>query len=101
MLPSRPKAAMMAPPGTPGAATIVMPSMRMKPLNAAGSSGWPDMRRMAIAQAVIFIVLPERWIVAQRGTVKTAMLSRTPFLSACLSVTGMVAADDCVPNAVA
>ena len=59
------------------------------------------MRRMAIAQAVIFIVLPARWIVAQSGTVKTAMLSRTPFRSVCLSVTGMVAADDCVPRAVA
>ena len=28
---SRPVAAMMAPPGTPGAATIVMPSMKMNP----------------------------------------------------------------------
>ena len=29
----RPREAMMAPPGTPGAATMVMPSMAMKPMN--------------------------------------------------------------------
>ena len=29
------------------------------------------------------------------------MFSRTPFLTACANVTGMVAAEDCVPSAVA
>ena len=54
-----------------------------------------------MAQAVIFIVLPARWIVAHRGITKMAMFSRTPFLSVWARVTGIVAADDCVPNAVA
>ena len=54
----------------------------------------------ASAHATIFIVLPERWIVAHRGMTNPAVSSFTPFLTVCFSVTGMVAADDCVPSAV-
>ena len=46
------------------------------------------------------IVLPERWIVAQRGITKSATSPLTPFFFVCSSVTGIVAADDCVPRAV-
>lgn len=92
---------MIAPPGTPGAATIVTPNIIMNPAREVKVTGSPDIYMIAIAQAVIFIVLPARWIVAQRGMTKIAMFSRTPFLTACANVTGMVAAEDCVPNAVA
>jgi len=54
----------------------------------------------ARAHAVIFRMLPDIWIVAQRGTVKPAISSDTPFFLVCSRVTGMVAADDCVPRAV-
>ena len=90
----------MAPPGTPGAATIITPSMRMKPVNRPMLMLPPCMISNATAQAVIFIALPDRWIVAHRGTTKPAMPSLTPFFFAWLSVTGIVAADDAVPNAV-
>ena len=73
----------------------------MKPASAVNVTGSPDIYMMAIAQAVIFIVLPDRWIVAQSGTTKIAIVSRTPFLTACTNVTGIVAAEDCVPKAVA
>ena len=39
-------------------------------------------------------------MVAHRGMTKSAISSRTPFFLVCASVTGMVAAEDCVPKAV-
>ena len=62
--------------------------------------GKPLMRQMVSAQQVIFIIEPERWIVAQSGMVKPAMPSVTPFFRVCFSVTGMVAAEEEVPSAV-
>ena len=56
---------------------------------------------IAKEQATIFIVLPERCIVAHKGITKEATFSATPFFKVCLKVTGIVAADDCVPSAVA
>jgi len=44
---SRPVAAMMAPPGTPGAATIVMPSMKTKPTHCAVEMLTPWVREIA------------------------------------------------------
>ncbi len=55
-----PNAAMMAPPGTPGAATIAMPSIMMKPAYCPSCNSPPDIRIIAIEQATIFIVLPDR-----------------------------------------
>ena len=95
-----PRAAMIAPPGTPGAATIVMPSMRMKPDIIWKSYGMFCIIISANAHDTIFIVLPERWMVAQSGMTKPAMSLLTPLLMVWRSVTGMVAADDCVPRAV-
>ena len=95
-----PIAAIIAPPGTPGAATIVMPSMKMKPTIVSIGISKPVIIEIANAQAVIFIALPERWIVAHSGMTNPAIDSSTPFLIVCLSVTGIVAADDWVPNAV-
>ncbi len=62
--------------------------------------GIPVMYMTATAQATILRVLPARWMVAQRGTVKPAISGRTPFFNAHCKVTGIVAADDCVPSAV-
>ena len=73
---------MMAPPGTPGAATIVIPNIRIKPAKDVNVTGSPDINKMAMAQATIFIVLPARWIVAQSGITKMAIFCRTPFLIA-------------------
>ena len=64
------------------------------------SCGIPFSRHIASAHDVIFIADPERWIVAQSGMVNPAILSDTPFLRVCASVTGIVAADDDVPSAV-
>ena len=58
------------------------------------------MRHTVSAQQVIFIIEPDRWMVAQRGMQKLAISSLTPFFFACRKVTGMVAALDEVPNAV-
>ena len=58
------------------------------------------MRQTASAQQIIFIIEPDMWMVAQRGTQKLAISSLTPFFFVCCSVTGMVAALDEVPNAV-
>ena len=91
---------MMAPPGTPGAATIMTPSIIMKPRNIQKSNGIPFIIINATAQAVILRQLPERWIVAQRGTVNPAISSLTPFLRVQSKVTGIVAADEEVPRAV-
>ena len=95
-----PSAAMMAPPGTPGAATIMIPSIRMKPRNIPKSKGMPCISISATAQATIFSVLPDRWMVAQSGTLKPAISSLTPLATVCLRVTGIVAAEEEVPRAV-
>ena len=90
----------MAPPGTPGAATMVIPSMRMNSVKSPMSWGPPVMRMRARAQETIFSVLPERCIVAQRGITKELTSSETPFFFVCASVTGIVAAEEAVPRAV-
>lgn len=90
----------IAPPGTPGAATMVMPSIKINPANKGKSNGIPCIIINASAQATIFSVLPDRWMVAKSGITKPATSADTPFFLLCSSVTGMVAAEDCVPNAV-
>lgn len=85
---------MIAPPGTPGAATMVIPSISMNPKNIQKSYGNPCIIIRASAQAVILRVLPDMCIVAHSGTVKPAISSETPFFLACSNVTGIVAADD-------
>ena len=100
MLDSGASAAMMLPPGTPGAATITMPSMRMKCRKRPKSQGMPCSRQMVRAQATIFMVEPDMWMVAQSGMQKPATSSETPFWIVCRRVTGIVAAELLVPNAV-
>ena len=95
-----PRAAIIAPPGTPGAATIITPSIKIKPKKAPKSNGIPVINISATAHATIFNILPDKWIVAQSGTTKPAIALLTPFFSVCFRVTGMVAADEDVPSAV-
>ena len=97
---SKPTAAMIAPPGTPGAATIVIASMKMKPMNCGTFNCQPEMNITANENAVIFIIEPARWIVAHSGTTKLATASLTLLRFTCSNVTGIVAADDEVPRAV-
>ena len=89
-----PSDAMMAPPGTPGAATIVMPSMKINPANRGKSWGMPCIIISARAHATIFNVLPDRWMVAQSGMTNPAISAETPFFRLCSNVTGIVAALD-------
>ena len=97
---STPRAAMIAPPGTPGDATIITASMRIKPMNIVVVKGSPSISISATAQAVIFMQEPLMCIVAHRGIVKLAISSDTPIFTACSFVTGMVAALEDVPRAV-
>ena len=91
---------MIAPPGTPGAAIIVMPSSRIKPANVPVDTSSPVMSMTARAQATIFIIEPDRWMVAQSGMTNDATSGRTPSSRVRSSVTGIVAAEDWVPSAV-
>jgi len=72
----------------------------MNPTNVPAGSSSPAIIDTASAQATIFIIEPERWIVAQSGTTNDAISGRTPSFRVCASVTGIVAAEDCVPSAV-
>ena len=76
---SGPSAAIIAPPGTPGPATMHTASRSMKFRKSGKSWGMPLIRQTVSAQHVIFIIDPGMWIVAQSGTVKPATLSLTPF----------------------
>lgn len=90
----------MAPPGIPGAAMMVTPSIAMKYANEPALYGIPCIIIMARAHDTIFIVLPDICIVAHNGTVKPATSRLTPIRIVCSRVTGIVAADDWVPSAV-
>ena len=91
---------MMAPPGIPGAATMVMPSIIMKWLNMPISNVMPCMIIRAMEHATSFSALPDMWTVdAQRHDKSGDILADAHFML-CRRVTGMVAADDDVPRAV-
>ena len=72
---------MMAPPGTPGAATIAIPIMQMKPMNIPGSIALPCISISATAQQTILRQLPDMWMVAQSGMVNPAISSLTPIFT--------------------
>ena len=97
---SNPSDAIIAPPGIPGAAIMVTPSIAMNSPNDTRLYSPPCMTISANAHATIFSVDPDICIVAHSGTVKPAISSFTPIFIVCRSVTGIVAADDCVPSAV-
>ena len=91
---------MIAPPGAPGAATIAIPRTKINAVIDAKSTGNPYMSKTAIDVHVIAIILPAKWMVAPSGTTKFRIVSDTPFFFATSTLTGIVAAEDCVPNAV-
>ena len=72
----------------------------MKPAKVSADNSSPAIIATARAQAVIFIIEPDRWIVAHSGMTNDASSGRTPRRSVRSSVTGIVAAEDCVPRAV-
>lgn len=62
--PNGASAAITAPPGTPGAATMQMPSISMKCMKSGNEWDSPLIRHTVMAQHVIFIIEPDRCIVA-------------------------------------
>ncbi len=77
-----PSEAIIQPPGIPGAAMMVTPSMQMKPANIPKSKGIPRVIIRATAQETILSVEPDMWMVAQSGTVNPATAGSTPSFSA-------------------
>lgn len=69
---------MMEPPGAPGEATIAMPRVMMNGTTVDRLMGIRFMRQTAVAQAVIVIMEPHIWILAQRGTTKFRICSEIP-----------------------
>ena len=55
---------------------------------------------LPIIQLVKVIILPDKWIVAHRGTTKSTISGLVPFFNPHWIFTGIVAADDWVPTAV-
>lgn len=91
---------MIEPPGAPGEATIAMPSVMMNGMTVARLIGSWFIRQTAVAHAVIVIMEPAIWMFAQSGTTKLRIWEHTPSASAHCRLTGIVAAEDCVPRAV-
>ena len=94
-------AVIIEPPGAPGEATIAMPSVMMNGITVDKLMGRLFIMQTAVAQAVIVIIEPHMWMFAQRGTTKLRISALMPSCSAHLRLTGIVAAEDCVPRAVA
>src|SRR5699024_231565 len=97
-----PNAAITAPPGTPGAAIIMTPSIRINGIIIpnVGSDKSFDKTITATEQRTSVIVLPDKWIVAHNGTAESATPSLTSLSFVDCTVTGIVAALDIVPNPV-
>ena len=73
---------------------MVTPSIRMKGNICAKLTFQPLSIMTAMEQLVRVMVEPDRWMVAHRGTTKSAILDEQPFFLVHSSVTGMVAAED-------
>lgn len=102
MLVNNPSADITAPPGAPGAAIITTPSIKING-NISDNDGTTmsgESNITAIAQVTMVIVDPDKWIVAQSGTVKLATSSLTLLDLLARRETGIVAALDIVPIAV-
>src|SRR5699024_7453807 len=99
---STPLAAIIAPPGTPGAAIITTPSSKITTSisQRPGISYTGSIVITAIEQLSIVIVEPDKWVVAHKGITKSAILFLIPFVFVRSKVTGIVAAEDIVPSAV-
>src|SRR5699024_10195479 len=97
-----PSAAITAPPGTPGAAIITTPSNKMN-CNIIPKDGiaipFVNMTT-AMAQVVNVMVLPDKWMVAHKGTAESDIPSLTSFFLDCLTLTCNVSALDILPRLV-
>ena len=91
---------MIEPPGAPGEATIAIPRVIINGTTVDKLMGIRFIRQTAVAQAVIVIMEPHIWILAQRGTTKFRICSEMPSCFAHSKLTGIVAAEDCVHSAV-
>ena len=97
---SSPIAVITPPPGTPGAATIIMPSISTTGVTEAKLGFCPVMYSTATAHEVMVIIDPDRWMVAHNGIAKSTTRDAIPAFLAERTVTGIVAAEDWVPIAV-
>lgn len=95
-----PSAAMTPPPGTPGAATMVMPSMKIYGVKRERLTSIPMAIMIPIVPRTRQIVSPARWMVAHKGMQKFVTSSEILLLRAHFKLTGMVEAEDWVPTAV-
>lgn len=91
-----PDAANIAPQGTPGAATIIIPKIIINGIIADNSIGFPLTSITATEHAVIDITLPDKCIVEHNGNTKSAISDSTPFFFEHRIVIGITATDDCV-----
>ena len=91
---------MIAPPGAPGAATKATPRVAMKAAIIPKLCVMSNINKTAVTQDVIVTTLPIRWIVALKGITNSLISSDTPLFRAHSMLTGIVAAEDCVPKAV-
>ena len=94
------RAVIIAPPGTPGAATIATANVKINAEYWENDISIPVVYITANEQATILSIEPERLIVAHSGTAKLAIEFLTPFDKVDSSVTGIVAAEEEVPRAV-
>ena len=94
-----PEAAKIAPQGTPGAATIMMPRIIINGSITENSMSLQLTSITATEQAVMEITLPERCMVEQSGNTKSAILEETPFFLEQSMVIGITATEDCVAMA--
>src|SRR5699024_7318981 len=97
-----PKAAITAPPGTPGAAIIMTPSSKINGsiVPNVGKDKSFDKTITATEQSTRVIVLPDKRTVAHSGTPESPTLSLPSSFLDDWTVTGMVAALDIVPKPV-
>ena len=96
----RPSADITPPPGTPGAATMVTPSMNTNGANMAKVGFMPLASMIPIEPSTRQMVSPLRLMVAHSGTTKSATSLLMLLLYAQFSAIGIVDADDWVPSAV-
>ena len=93
-------ALIIAPPGAPGAATIAIPNININGNTVENPWSIPFIISTATANDVTDIILPDKWIVAHKGTQNSLISLLTPLFLAHSTFTGIVAAEDRVPTAV-
>ena len=96
----KPSADMTPPPGTPGAANIVTPSIKINGRYMEREGAIPFASRIPMEPMTRQMVSPAKWMVAPRGMTNSEISFVTSFFSVDSRLTGMVEAEDWVPRAV-